>query len=1230
MSWIPLNLHSQYSVLQATSSIAGLVQRGQELNFPALALTDSGNLHGAVEFTKTCQAAGIKPLIGIEVFEAPGSRTVKIKDPHIPAYFPLTLIAKDECGYRNLCKLSSQSYFDGFYYVPRIDRELLRECAKGLIALAGAPRGKLSYLLGKGDVAAANAELKEVSTLFGSDLYLQLQNYEMNEENLQRDQIVEESWLLQRYRDDLAHQIALNQFLHQRGSALNIPLLAAQQCYYLRREDWYAHQVLLNVCSGEPVRIWQRDTQGRPSFKARNPKRQVLSSHEYYFKSADQMSALFSKSPHALQTPWEIAQKCELQLDFKTKHYPVFTPRLTGPFTAKGAKNSAEILHQLAIAEIDSRYGNAQLAAIQKLYPERDPQEVIRQRLESEFTVIAAKEMADYLLIVGDFIRWAKDQKIPVGPGRGSGAGSILCYLIGITDIEPLRFQLFFERFINPERPSYPDIDVDICMVRRNEVISYMLERYGSTCVAHIITFGKMKAKLAIKDVGRVLSVPLHKVNALAKLIPDDPAMTLMDAQEGDEQLRLIRQEDEEIGELLALAQTVEGSIRNTGVHAAGVIIGSHPLVDFIPLCVAKDSTMPVAQYSMKPLEELGMLKIDFLGLKTLTCIQEAINAIERSRGLKLDWVNLPLDDLDTFAMLNRGKTQGVFQLESSGMQDLARNLHLDRFEEIIAVLSLYRPGPMEMIPSFINRKHGKEPIDLDHPLMGEILSETYGIMVYQEQVMQIAQQLAGYTLAEGDVLRRAMGKKNREEMAGQRKKFLQGAAQRKISRKTAEVIFGKIEKFAQYGFNKSHAAAYGYLTYVTAYLKTHHPAEWMAALMTHDNKDTERVADCIAESRRLNLGILPPDVNESGTTFRATTNAIRFALTAVKGMGEGAVEAILKERERSGNFADLIDFIRRIDAKKMGKRGVELLVDVGAFDYTGKRRDALRLAIEPLWEQVQKQRREKQKGVISLFATEEKETVQSLIPEEVPNPLPFIELLRRERELLGFYLTGNPLDLYEDARSKLNALPFKRVLEEGCPAGLVTAFIVEEVVLKISQKTQQKFAILTVSDGMRRMELPLWSDMYKAHAAKLQPNAPLGAVLSVDQREGLRLTCSYLCDLTKLSQTQIDEAQAALARALTSERRGAKARSAQAPQKASIPAVRILLDLPKMRLSDLKKLKERVRRNAGPHPLELLMVLQGQKSYLLKTDLTYNISTTQGWLRELMEWQCVLDIQGD
>jgi len=900
MSFIPLNIHSQYSILDSTLSIKDIVAKAALENMSSVALTDFCNMFGAIEFYKECKAANISPIIGCEIMLAPGSRTEKKKVFGKPAGYPVTLLAKNRTGYQQLCRLTSKAYLEGFYYYPRIDKELLQECAEGLICLSGPYYGKIGSLITENNEEELETEISWFHQVFGEDYYFEVSRHKMTNEDIKKNNIDQETWLLQKIQDATEKQEKIIVKLFEIGQEKGIQCVATNDTHYLAKEDWKAHEILMNVSSGEPCEIWEKDSYGNPKNKILNPKRKTAHSHELYFKSSEEMEKLFSDYPEAVKNTAQIANKINLEFDFTKKFYPVFVPPTleNQTFTAQERLEAAEnYLKQLCAEGITKKYTEENLEKVKEQYPDQDPLKVVKKRLEYELETIISKGMCDYLLIVFDFINWAKSQNIPVGPGRGSGAGSIILYLIGITDIEPLRFNLFFERFINPERVSYPDIDVDICMERRSEVIEYTINKYGQDKVAQIITFGTMKAKMAIKDVGRVLSIPLAKVNAIAKLIPDDLGITIAKALELDPDLRCMYGEDEETKRILDFGQQVEGCIRNTGIHAAGLIICGDSLTDHIPICTSKDTDIVVTQYSMKPVEMVGMLKIDFLGLKTLTCIQKAVNAIENHQGKKIDWVNLELDNKETFELLNQGKTTGIFQLESSGMQDLARQLHIDKFEEIIAVGALYRPGPMEMIPSFIQRKHGKEKILYDHKGLQNILKETYGIMVYQEQVMAIASQLAGYSLGEGDVLRRAMGKKDHEVMKEQRKKFRTGALQNKIDEKTAMLIFDKVEKFASYGFNKSHAAAYGYLSYVTAYLKANFPGEWMAALMTCDLGDLSKIAKHIREAQAMQINILPPDVNESESTFVATPKGIRFALTAIKGIGEGVALAIVREK---------------------------------------------------------------------------------------------------------------------------------------------------------------------------------------------------------------------------------------------------------------------------------------------------------------------------------------------
>ena len=741
-----------------------------------------------------------------------------------------------------------------------------------------------------------------------------------------------------------------------------------------------------------------------------------------------------------------------------------------------------------------------------------------------------------------------------------------------------------------------------------------------------------MKAKMAIKDVGRVLSIPLAKVNAIAKLVPEDPNMTLDKAFELDPMLRQQYETDDEVHRCIDLARILEGSVRNTGIHAAGLIISADPIMDRIPVCVAKDTDIVVTQFSMKPVETVGMLKIDFLGLKTLTSIQLAVDAVKANHGVALDWVNLPLEDKKTFSLLNQAKTLGIFQVESAGMQELAKQLHIDCFEEIIAVGALYRPGPMEMIPSFIQRKHGKEELEIDHPLMKDILSETYGIMVYQEQVMQIASHLGGYTLGEGDVLRRAMGKKDREEMMGQRQKFRMGALKNGIDEQTSMRIFDKVEKFASYGFNKSHAAAYGYLTYVTSYLKANYPGEWMAALMTSDRDDLSKVAKVIGECRAMNLAILPPDVNESGKEFVSTEQGIRFAITAIKGIGEGVVEAIIEERKRGGWFKSLADFLKRTDTKKVGKKAAEHLIEAGCFDFTGWSRQALLVSVDPLFATSSRDQKEAERGVLSLFSLVEEKP--SDLPPEIEEKEDKQKILKREKELLGFYLTGHPMDEYRTIMQRLSCVPLNHfsTLDKG--AVVRCAFIIEIINVKIGQKNQRKFAILTISDGIERFELPIWSDLYEEKQHLLVENQLLYAVLVVDREdeETIRLQCKWLGDLTQASDEMIRECDTAYDKAkihvkMAESRQRMQEKAPAAPKKEAPKMLRLRLDAEIVRLSHVLELKKIFRSHSGSTAVKLEFFNQEGILGNIEIDSSWGIEHSTKLEAELKRISSVVDI---
>jgi DNA polymerase-3 subunit alpha len=1240
--WAPLHVHSQYSILDASASVQAIAERAAQFGMKSVALTDHGNMFGAVDFYKACKDAGIKSILGCEVYVAPGMRHEKKKEMNRSS-FHLILLAKNKQGYHNLCKLSSIGYLEGFYYNPRIDNEVLKTYSEGLICLSGCINSRVAYEVLHGTRASLIEQINWHRSLFGDDYYLELQRHHMTDEGLHSEGFYQESWLFQHYQDYIQKQNKVNQTLLEISQELSIPVVATNDSHYLDRSDWKAHEILINVQSGEPCEIWEKDSYGNPKSRVANPKRLTYPSHEFYFKTPEQMSKLFADVPQALASSVHISDACKVELDFKTKHYPVYLPpSLEGKkYSKKERVQSVEaFLWQLCEEGIGKRYTPERLAKVQEIYPDKIPHDVVRERLNYEMSVIVPKEMCDYLLIVWDFINWAKEQGIPVGPGRGSGAGSIVLYLIGVTDIEPLRFHLFFERFINPERISYPDIDVDICMDRRGEVINYTLNKYGKDNIAQIITFGTMKAKMSVKDVGRVLSVPLAKVNEIAKLIPEDLNITLDKALEKDQDLRNMYESDEEARRILDIGRKLEGSIRNTGIHAAGIIISGEPLTNFIPICNAKDSDMPVTQFSMKPVELVGMLKVDFLGLKTLTAIKMCVDAIRASTERNIDWVNLPLDDKPTFDLLNQGRTLGIFQLESGGMQDLARHLHLDKFEEIIAVGALYRPGPMDMIPSFINRKHGREPIEYDHQWMKDILSETYGIMVYQEQVMQIASKLARYSLGEGDVLRRAMGKKDMDQMNNEREKFRKGAKENGIDEEVSMRIFDKMVKFAAYGFNKSHAAAYGYLSYVTAYFKANYPGEWMASLMTCDCDDLTKVAKFIREGQSMDIKILPPDINEAGLAFSSTSQGIRFAMSGIKGVGTGVVEAIISERTREGPFKDLYQFCKRTDTKKVGKKVIEDLVDAGCFDFTGWSRDALKQSVDPIFEVTAKEKKEAAAGILSLFSLMgDTEEIRFTKPPAVKIHRSKQDLLLKEKELLGFFLTGHPLDAYKEILKRLSCTPLSHV--ERMPNDTVfrAAFVLESVQVRIAAKTQKKFAILNIGDGIENFELPIWSELFEEKGHLLKENQLLYAVLQVEKKEDeLRLSCRWLDDLTQANEALIetcdqayDKAKHQVAKSAhhknntgklpagsSKDKKGSEKpiadiktkESAIAPAKVQSPLV-VHVDVDAMRMSHILNLKRIFEAHRGNIPVQLEFLIKDQKIASIHIDTQWGVTVT-------------------
>lgn len=1219
--WIPLHVHSQYSILNSTISIKDLVSRAERYSLSALALTDSGNMFGVVDFYKAAVAASIKPLIGIELMISPSDHKEKKKQYGVAAGYPVVLLAKNYKGYQNLCKLSSIGYLEGFYYTPRVDKKCLEAHSEGLICLSGGVKGRIASLIGDDQIDLAKGEIEWFKEVFQGNYRFQIERHASG------DFSSSETWLLREYEMLVAKQEKVIHHLKEFSKAYDTPLVATNDIQYLDKEDWKAHEILMNIQSGEPCEILQFDYGTTNKNRSLNPKRRVLFSHEYFFKSEQEMGQLFADMPEALSNTLLIAEECHVEFDFKKKYYPIFIPpSLQGKNYAQEEREeeAKKYLRHLAEEGVEKRYDAAKLAKIQEIYKDKDPLEVVKERLEYELSIITSKGMSDYLLIVHDFIAWAKGQNIPVGPGRGSGVGSIILYLIGVTDIEPLRFHLFFERFINPERISYPDIDVDICMEKRPLVIEYTLSKYGKDKVAQIITFGTMKAKMAIKDIGRVLSIPLSKVNDIAKLVPEDLNITLEKALEIDPDFKKMYEADEDARRIIDYGMKLEGTVRNTGIHAAGLIISAEPLTDHIPVCNSKESELVATQFAMKPLEAVGLLKIDFLGLKTLTSIQKTVGAIRETKGVAIDWVNLPLDDKETFHLLNQGKTSGVFQLESGGMQELVKQLHIDKFEEIIAVGSLYRPGPMEMIPSFIRRKHKLEEIESDHPLMKDILEETYGIIVYQEQVMQIAEALAGYSLGEGDVLRKAMGKKDRQEMAGQAKKFTEGAKEKGLEPGLAMQIFEKVEKFASYGFNKSHATAYGYLSYVTAYLKANYPKEWMAAVMTCDIVDLAKISKHTNECQSMQIPVLSPDVNESRGEFVPTPGGIRFALSAIKGIGDGVVEAIVEERQRGGHFTSLVDFVTRLDPHKIGKKGLEVLIEAGSFDFTKEPRGKLLAILHKRYDTITSLQKEKAKGVLDFFGfVEEGKKEEEIVFEKQDD----LAMLHKEKELLGFYLTGHPLDYFQELLSKLKVSPIMAEQALGQCYAVKVACIIEEVQTKISSKSGKKFAILTISDRVQRYEVLIFSDLFEEVSHLFIENQLVLAIFIVDPRENPpRLQCKALEDLAKISDPKkieqlehIFEACREMAKTEGQRRqrqRSSSFESASGSPNSKVPAnkedslknLNFRINAEKMRFSDILALRKILSEHPGKHGVEIEIFCQDQKAASIEIDASRGV----------------------
>jgi DNA polymerase-3 subunit alpha len=1036
--FVHLHVHSEYSLLDGAARLEKLVERAKVLKFPALALTDHGNLFGAVDFYTACEKAGVKPILGCELYVAPGSRFERSsQDGGYEGASHCTVLARTRAGYANLMKLVSKAYLEGYYYKPRVDRELLAQHADGLLVLSGCLNSEVSRQLSAGDEAKALQTAGWYQEVFGKDYYfMEVQSH------------------------GLEQQVAVTEGTIKIARAIGAPLCGTNDSHYLEAEHSRAHEALLCIQTGTTMS---------------DPNRWKFSSNEFYVKSADEMRAVFKDLPEAYRNTLAVAERCNVDLQFGQFHLPRY--QVPDGFTLDS------YLEERALEGLKWRYGGS-------------PSDAVVERLRYELGVVSKMGFSGYFLVVWDFISYARRQGIAVGPGRGSSAGSLVAYCLGITNVDPIRYGLIFERFLNPERISMPDMDIDFADDRRDEVIRYVVDRYGADRVAHIITFGTMGAKAVIRDVARVLGFSYGEADRIAKLVPAFPLNILLDeALEKAPPLAEQVKRDQRVGEMWAVARALEGCTRHASVHASAVVISDEPLMERVPLY--KDPKRPelITGYAMGPIEKLGLLKMDFLGLKTLTVISDALRLLKESRGIELDGDALPLDDARTYQLLTEARTFGVFQLESAGMRDALKRLKPQRIEDIIAMVALYRPGPMDLIEDFVNRKHGRAAIAYEHPLMEQVLQETYGIMVYQEQVMRLAADLAGFSLGEADTLRKAMGKKDRELMATQREKFISGCKANKIDGKKAERIWDLIEKFAGYGFNKSHAACYGVVAYQTAYLKANYPTEFMAALLTSEMDKTDKIVLYVEETRAMGLRVEPPDVNVSRADFTVAGEAIHFGLAAIKNVGATAIESIVRTREADGRFASLDDFCARVDLRLVNRRVVECLIKAGAFDSLQSTRAGLLAALDQAMDGGQRQQRDREEGQVSLFDVlggggAKAAAVPTAVAARVPE-WPQEEMLAYEREVLGFYLSGHPLEQHREMARRIGALSAGDLAARSTGArvlllGQVSAF--SESTTKSGNR--MAFATLELVDGS--IPLTIFPEPYRSCAGALRHKGPV------------------------------------------------------------------------------------------------------------------------------------------
>lgn len=1081
MSFVHLHVHSQYSLLEATCEFKALTKKAAESKMPAMAMTDYGNMFGAIEYYFSAQSAGIKPILGLEVYLAPKSRLIKGENPDgvkIPNR-KLVLLAQNLEGYKNLCQISSVGFQEGFYYKPRIDDEILKRWGEDLIVLSGGLGGDIPWtFLNQGEEKALK-RIQFYKDLYGDRFYLELNRTGVKE------------W------DEI------NPFLIKSAKKLGLKYVATNDVHYTESEDQVAQEVLICIGSNKTLQ---------------DPSRYRLGSDQFYLKSPEQMRELFSDLPEACDNTLEIADRCHIEFKLQDEEgKPIYH---LPTFPTQGGRTLKDEIKRLSEEGLEARF--KELAQRDEAVPEED-KSTYYDRLNYELSVIHKMGFDGYFLIVQDFINWAKENNFPVGPGRGSGAGSLVAYSLGITDLNPIPYKLIFERFLNPERISMPDFDVDFCQETRGNVIQYVTEKYGAESVSQIITYGKLQARAAIRDVGRVLGMTYGEVDVVAKLIPDKLGINLKESIEMESRLRDLMEEDPKINTLMDLAQKVEGLTRHAGIHAAGVVIADGKLVDHAPLFRGQDGEN-VIQYDMKHAEAIGLIKFDFLGLKTLTHIKDAFELIKKNRGKDISESDISINDPGIYEIMCKGNTAGIFQFESEGITDLIRKAQPDCFEDIVAINALYRPGPMDMIPDYLERKHGKKKVVYSFPELEEILKETYGIIVYQEQVQLIAAKIANYSLGEADLLRRAMGKKKVEEMEQQKVRFLKGAEENGHNLKKAEDLFDLMAKFAGYGFNKSHAAAYCVIAAYTAYLKAYYPVEFYAGLLSTEMSDTDKVVKYVKDARKYGIEVKPPHINYSEFKFTVKGDDIYFSLGAIKGVGGAAVLSILEAREEmpEKKFASLEEFFTKVDLRRVNKKTIESLIKSGAMDGFGYNRAELLEGYVKFIERVGIKKRDDEIGQVSLFEGLEEDSQQEQVVLDSKKEWSRSAKLAFEKEVLGFYLSGHPLDGFEPLMRPLAPKPIVEMVGVE-PKSQVRVVGLISALKEIITKKGTRMAFATLEDTSGGLELVIFPDVYAEFQGVLRQDEAL-VVSGTLERDGE--SCKILVNKVESTQALLKKAK--------------------------------------------------------------------------------------------------------